>query len=160
VFLPLLRAAAAATGSANVITLSTGAADIDMTLKSEITFGGPYAISKTGLLMAIAKYAVKYKKENIIFLSISPGLVNTATKPRTYRNFAFKLLFINRPVATPKQLEEFAHMVKTFQIGSPHWNGQPITPEESVSKMLNIFKGLTIKDTGAFISHKGNKEWL
>jgi hypothetical protein len=110
--------------------------------------------------MAVAKYAVKYKKENIIFLSISPGLVNTATKPRAYRKFAFRMLFTNMRIATPKQLEEFAHMVKTLQIGSPHWNGQPITPEESVSKMLNVFKGLTIKDTGAFISYKGNKDWL
>ncbi len=51
-------------------------------------------------------------------------------------------------------------MVKTFQIGYPNWNGVPLTPEESVSAMLKIFKGLTIKDTGAFVSHKGDKEWL
>ena len=81
-FLPLVRASAAASGSARVLTLNTGIADVDFTLKSEVTFGGPYAISKTALLQAIAKYAVKYKKENIIFLSVSPGLVNTSTKPR------------------------------------------------------------------------------
>ncbi len=83
-FLPLVRAAAAASGSAKVLTLNTGVADVDMTIKSEITFLAPYSISKTALLQAIAKYSVKYKKENIILLSISPGVVNTATKPRTY----------------------------------------------------------------------------
>ena len=51
-------------------------------------------------------------------------------------------------------------MVKNFQIGYPEWDGMPITAEESVSLMLGIFKGLTIKDTGAFLSHKGNKDWL
>ncbi|KAI0091370.1 hypothetical protein BDY19DRAFT_935381 [Irpex rosettiformis] len=141
--LPLIRATATASGSARVITLNSGLGDVDMTIKSEVTFGGPYSISKAALLLAIAKYAVKYKKENIIFLSISPGLVDTATEP-----------------PTPETLEAYAHMVKTFQIGYPNWNGVPITPEESVSAMLNVLKGLTINDTGAFISHKGNKEWL
>ncbi|KAI0806302.1 hypothetical protein BC629DRAFT_1590701 [Irpex lacteus] len=142
-FLPLVRAAAAASGSAKVLTLNSGLGDIEMTVKSEVTFGGPYSISKTALLQAVAKYSIKYKKENIIFLSISPGLVNTSTKP-----------------PTPEDIQAFSHVVKTFKIGYPNWNGLPITPEESVSAMLNVFKGLTIKDTGAFISHKGNKEWL
>lgn len=51
-------------------------------------------------------------------------------------------------------------MVKTFQIGYPDWNGLPISPEESVKMMLNVFDKLELKDSGAFVSHKGNKEWL
>ncbi len=161
-FLPLVRAAAAASGSAKVLTLNSGLGDIEMTVKSEVTFGGPYSISKTALLQAVAKYSIKYKKENIIFLSISPGLVNTSTKPRMYTIFLSKvsILFLIATLATPEDIQAFSHVVKTFKIGYPNWNGLPITPEELVSAMLNVFKGLTIKDTGAFISHKGNKEWL
>lgn len=51
-------------------------------------------------------------------------------------------------------------MVKNFQIGYPNWDGTPLTPEQSVSMMLNVVNGLTIKDTGVFVSQKGNKEWL
>lgn len=80
VFLPLLRGG----GPAKVITLNSALGDIKMTMDSELAFGAPYAISKAALLMAIAKYAVKFKKENITFVSISPGLVNTATEARTY----------------------------------------------------------------------------
>lgn len=82
-FLPLVRAAAAASGSARVITLNSGAGSVELTLKDGNTVAAPYSISKTALLQAIAKYAVKYKKENIVFLSISPGIVDTSTENRT-----------------------------------------------------------------------------
>ncbi|KAI0690633.1 short-chain dehydrogenases/reductase [Cytidiella melzeri] len=142
-FLPLIRATAAASGTPKVITLNTGVSDVDWIFRGEILFGGPYAISKTALLMAIAKYAAKYTKENIIFFSISPGLVNTTTK-----------------APTPEELEGFVAIIKNFQASYPNWDGKPLTPEESVSSMLKVFKGLTIKDANGFVSHKGNKEWL
>ncbi len=82
-FLPLVRAAAAASGSARVITLNSGAGSVELTLKDGNTVAAPYSISKTALLQAIAKYAVKYKKENVVFLSISPGIVDTSTENRT-----------------------------------------------------------------------------
>ncbi|KAI0690634.1 short-chain dehydrogenases/reductase [Cytidiella melzeri] len=133
VFLPLIRATAAASGTPKVITLNSGAADVDAVFAGELTWGGPYAISKTALLMAIAKYAAKYTKENIIFFSISPGVVNTAVKAPNIQEFPGSL---------------------------PNWDGKLLSPEETVSLMLNIFKGLTIKDANGFVSHKGNKEWL
>lgn len=36
----------------------------------------------------------------------------------------------------------------------------PITPEESVKAVLHVVYGATLKDTGKFISHHGNKEWV
>lgn len=63
-------------------------------------------------------------------------------------------------IATPEELKGFEHMVKTFQIGYPDWDGVPISPEYSVKSMLDVFDKLELKDSGAFISHKGNKEWL
>lgn len=51
-------------------------------------------------------------------------------------------------------------MTKTFQVGYPNWNGVPLSPEESVNMMLSVVDNLELKDSGAFLSHKGNKEWL
>ena len=67
-----------------VVTLSTGIADTDFILGSEFSVGAPYGISKAAVNMAVVKYAVKYKSEGFTFLCISPGLVNTATKPRAH----------------------------------------------------------------------------
>ena len=83
IFLPLLQKASSTT-TAKVITISTGFADLDATL----TIGEPaftaYSINKAGLNMAVAKYATRFKDDNIVFLALSPGFVNTAIKPRTY----------------------------------------------------------------------------
>lgn len=62
--------------------------------------------------------------------------------------------------ATPKEIEYFGRMIKMFKSGSPNWDEKPITPETSVRLMLPIIRRWEPKDTGAFISHHGNKEWL
>lgn len=76
--MPLLKAGEAK----KVITISSGVGDLDFTLQCEFDVSVPYSVSKAALNLAIGKYAVKYKDEGFIFLSVSPGLVNTATKPR------------------------------------------------------------------------------
>lgn len=79
-FLPLLRA-----GSLKkVITISTGVADLEFVLKSELALGAPYAISKAAVTMAVAKYAVQFKSEGFLFLALSPGFVNTFEQQRAY----------------------------------------------------------------------------
>jgi hypothetical protein len=50
-------------------------------------------------------------------------------------------------------------MVEKFKKVYPNFKG-PITPEESVQMQLKVINQITVNDTGAFISHKGNKEWL
>lgn len=50
-------------------------------------------------------------------------------------------------------------MVKKIQLGYPDFKG-PITPKESVEAVLDVVNKATLKDTGVFISHKGNKEWV
>lgn len=50
-------------------------------------------------------------------------------------------------------------MITKFRKVTPSFEG-PITPEESVKLMLSILDKSTVKDTGAFVSQKGNKEWL
>jgi len=137
-FLPLLRSGS----TKKVITISTGAADLDFTLASESSTAAPYSISKAALNMVVAKYAMKLKAEGFTFLSVSPGMVNTATK-----------------APTPEMMELFDNMIAGFKKAVPTFEG-PITPEESVKLMLSLIGKSSVKDTGIFISHKGNKEWL
>lgn len=43
---------------------------------------------------------------------------------------------------------------------APHFKG-PITPEESVKKLIPIIENASAeKDGGSFVSHFGNKQWL
>ena len=72
-FLPLIKLG----NSKKVVLISSGVGDLDLTLATEHAASGPYSISKAAANMAFAKYAAQYKKEGIVFLSISPGLVDT-----------------------------------------------------------------------------------
>ena len=72
-FIPLLLKGRAK----KVFTLSTGVADIDLINQVDIAVAAPYSISKAALNMAIAKYSALYKSEGILFMAISPGLVDT-----------------------------------------------------------------------------------
>jgi NAD(P)-dependent dehydrogenase (short-subunit alcohol dehydrogenase family) len=56
--------------------------DTELVLKAGLPNHGPYSISKAAVNMVVAKYAAEYKAEGFVFLAISPGLVDTATKTR------------------------------------------------------------------------------
>jgi NAD(P)-dependent dehydrogenase (short-subunit alcohol dehydrogenase family) len=77
-FLLLLRQGVAK----KVVTLSSGMGDTELVLKAGFPNQAPYAISKAALNMVVAKYAAEYNDEGLVFLAISPGLVDTATKAR------------------------------------------------------------------------------
>ena len=48
-----------------------------------------------------------------------------------------------------------------FQSGYPDWHGKILTPEKSVTAMLDVISKLSTKDSGAFLSHHGDtKNWL
>ncbi|EGO05292.1 hypothetical protein SERLA73DRAFT_174375 [Serpula lacrymans var. lacrymans S7.3] len=138
IFLPLLR-----NGNAKkVITISTGLADTDFIVKSETYATSSYSISKAAVNMVVAFYAAKFKSQGFVFLALSPGLVNTALKP-----------------PTQEEIAEFSLMLKKFRTLYPDFEG-PITPETSVRMQLEVINKITVADTGAFLSHKGSKEWL
>jgi hypothetical protein len=61
--------------------------------------------------------------------------------------------------ATADELERFSVMIGKFREVYHDFTG-PIAPETSVRMQLDVINRTTIDDTGAFISHKGNKEWL
>lgn len=70
-FLPLILKGQAK----KVIAISSGLADTEFTNQYEVTPGFLYSASKAALNMIIAKYNAQYKREGVLFLAISPGLV-------------------------------------------------------------------------------------
>ncbi|KAJ7762361.1 hypothetical protein DFH07DRAFT_739288 [Mycena maculata] len=137
-FLPLLRKGKAK----KVVTLSTGLADLKLTLAAEAAGQAPYSISKAALNMVVAKYAAQLKGEGFTFLAISPGLVNTS---------------VSAP--TTNELEEIKMLSKSLAKVAPDFKG-PITPEESVKMCLKVINRWGVEETGTFVSHHGNKQWL
>ncbi|KAJ7448017.1 hypothetical protein FB451DRAFT_1411581 [Mycena latifolia] len=137
-FLPLLRAGTAK----KIITLSSCVGDVSFTT----ALGNPgqvgYSVSKATLNMAVAKFAVALKPEGFVVLAISPGLVNTVTTP-----------------LTPQQQKEVAIFREKLAVLAPDFKG-PITPRTSVEMMLEVIYRWRVEDTGAFVSHHGNQEWL
>jgi len=137
-FLPLLR-----NGKLKkVITLNTGLAVPDLALASGYPKLTSYAISKSALEMVNIKYALALKEEGFSFLDISPGVVNTAETP-----------------PTDEQMKEIMEMAASFKARYPHWTG-PMMPAESVKLMLGIIDNLTVQESGKFVSHKNNREFL
>ena len=51
-------------------------------------------------------------------------------------------------------------MVKSLKLAYPEWDGQAFTPEVSVRLQLNLIEKVGPKDSGTFVSHRGNKQWL
>ena len=80
VFIPLLRRGR----GKKVFTLSTGMADIDLINQVDIAVAAPYSISKAALNVAVAKYSALYKSEGILFMAVSPGVVDTGGLPSTW----------------------------------------------------------------------------
>lgn len=56
---------------------------------------------------------------------------------------------------------EGTEMPMKFAKYAPHFTG-PITPAESVEKCLDVLEKTSVEngDSGAFVSHLGNKQWL
>lgn len=72
-FIPLILK-----GSAKkVITITTGMADHDLTVKYGVYEGAPYAVSKAAMNMVTSKFQAEYEKDGVLFMGICPGVVDT-----------------------------------------------------------------------------------
>jgi len=139
-FLPLILKGDAK----KVIALTTGFADDALTTKYDMEVAGPYSISKAALNTTVAKYSAVFRKDGVLFLSLSPGFVETGQ----YKN------------ATEEQLQSVQSTGAKFAQYAPSFTG-PITADESIKAMLSVIGNATAeKDGGAFLSHHGNKQWL
>ena len=139
-FLPLTREGKLK----KIVTISSQLADMDVAIRFAIDNAAPYAISKAGVNMLMAKYhAAIGIAEGILFMSISPGVVSTQeTKP-------------NEADAQGR-----AVMGAKFKAYAPHFTG-PMKAEESVRLMLKVVENATVETYGGdFVSHLGNKQWL
>lgn len=72
IFLPLILKGKAK----KVVAISSGMADLDLINDAEIDVGPLYSASKAALNVAVAKFNAQYKKDGVLFLSISPGVVD------------------------------------------------------------------------------------
>ena len=78
-----------------VIAISTGLADLDLTNDCEVDVGALYAASKAALNVIVAKFNAQYKKDGVLFMTISPGLVEVGRysecmyPPPSLPSFAF-----------------------------------------------------------------------
>lgn len=72
-FLPLLLAGK----TKKCIVISSRMGSHKYVVKFASSFASGYAISKAALNLAAAKYAVRFKNDGLILLSITPGLVRT-----------------------------------------------------------------------------------
>ncbi|KAI4860586.1 NAD(P)-binding protein [Hypoxylon rubiginosum] len=144
-FVPLIKKGKAK----KVISITSGHADIDLVNNYDVDVTGPYALGKAALNLAIAKYSAEYKKEGILFMSISPGVVDTSG-----HNDADGLNETEK-----KHLEE---MGRTFAAIAPPGFRGAITPEESVRLMMDVIGKASVErgDGGSFVSQHGNKQWL
>jgi NAD(P)-dependent dehydrogenase (short-subunit alcohol dehydrogenase family) len=59
-----------------VIALSSGHGDLEWINNNEIEVSSLYAAVKAALNVIVAKFAAQYKKEGVLFFSISPGVVD------------------------------------------------------------------------------------
>ena len=58
-----------------VITITSGHADLDMINDLEIDISALYSASKAAMNVIVAKFNAQYKKDGVLFMSISPGAV-------------------------------------------------------------------------------------
>ena len=126
--------------------------------------GAPYSISKAALNAMVAKYNVAYKKQGILFMSVSPGFVDTSegkqsmffpSSPSTPFSSVLTLRLVSE-----EDLALVTPMIQSFAAYKPGFTG-PITPKESVEHVLKLVHRATIEEYGgAFVSHWGNKMWL
>ncbi|KAI1371318.1 NAD(P)-binding protein [Hypoxylon crocopeplum] len=142
-FLPLIKKGQVK----KVVVISSGMGDFDLNHKYDLDMAGPYSLSKAAMNLAIVKYNGELREEGILFMSISPGLVETSG-----HNDASKM--------NERELKNLEKMGRKFAEYAPHLKG-PITPEESVKMVTNVFNNATAeKDGGSFVSQFGNKQWL
>jgi NAD(P)-dependent dehydrogenase (short-subunit alcohol dehydrogenase family) len=107
--------------SKKVIGITSGHADIEPVRQLDQGLFGLYAISKCGLNMAIAKFSAQYKQDGILFLSLSPGVVDVGHQAN----------------ATPEQQKSLWEMAKKFIAFDPTFRG-PSKPEVACKAVIDV----------------------
>ncbi|KAI9154809.1 Short chain dehydrogenase virK [Paramyrothecium foliicola] len=140
-FLPLVLRG----NAKKVIAITSGFADPDPVVEHELHEAMPYSVSKSALNMVVSKYAAQYSKDGVLFLSLSPGAVDTGHIGNMSEN----------------ELAGLQRQGLKFMKLYPDFTG-PITPQASVEAMLSVISQSSIDKghSGAFLSHHGDRKWL
>lgn len=147
-----------------VIYISSGMADNDLISKFSVHEGATYSISKAAGNTAVAKFDAQYREKGVLFMSISPGVVDTAgaANCKSLSNLLYwpdaNCIIVN---VGERAAQQGAEMGAKFKAYAPDWNG-PLTPQESVKAVLSVVNKASIEagNGGSFVSHYGNKNWL
>jgi len=146
-----------------ITVISSGMADTEFIKVAEVSQSVPYSISKAATNVLVAKYAVELRSEGITVLALSPGLVLTAAPSLDDRRLTLRILdcrqLLTVIVVPPEARAGYDWMTNQFQKYEPGFKG-PIGPAESIEKCLKVIEGVTVKDSGEFLSHLGNMRWL
>ncbi|EXJ84272.1 hypothetical protein A1O3_04939 [Capronia epimyces CBS 606.96] len=128
-----------------VIAISSGHADLDLINDLEIENSALYAASKAAMNVVVAKFNAQYKKDGVLFVSLSPGVVDVG-------HFAD---------ATPEQIQGLMKFMGKLATYAPHFKG-PTPVDEAIRTIRSTWEKISIDGGygGAFISHLGNKQWI
>jgi len=147
-----------------VIAISSGFADIDISAKYDLANSAPYSISKTALNMAVAKFSAQYANDGVLFMSISPGVVDTGMHnngKNIIEHVLAKYYRFNSVAVTDEEKQKLAEISGKFKLYAPHFTG-PDTAEVAIRQMLSVINRSSVKagDGGSWVSQYGNKQWL
>lgn len=65
--------------SKKVVFITSGHADLEFVNNFDIEVAAIYSTSKAAMNMINAKYSAQYKNQGVLFLSISPGMVDVGS---------------------------------------------------------------------------------
>ncbi|KAI1377707.1 hypothetical protein F4677DRAFT_415282 [Hypoxylon crocopeplum] len=128
-----------------VIALTSGHADLDCINQYELDLSALYSISKAGMNATVGKFHAQYKKEGVLFISISPGVVDTG----------------HHHEASPEQFQKLGGMMQKFMQYAPDFTG-PTTAEAAIKDVISVWEKASVEngDGGTYMSHKGDKKWI
>ncbi|PQE21778.1 short chain dehydrogenase protein [Rutstroemia sp. NJR-2017a BBW] len=104
-----------------------------------------YAAVKAALNVIVAKFAAQYKKDGVLFFSISPGVVEVGH----YDN------------VTQEQMKGLTTFMAKIQAYAPHFKGA-VSVDEAIQTIRSLWERASIETgySGAFVSQFGNKQWM
>ncbi|PWN86777.1 putative short-chain dehydrogenase, partial [Acaromyces ingoldii] len=132
-FLPLIEQG----NEKKIIHTSTGLADTDVILGTEISGLVPYSASKAMMNAVVAKYGAELKPRGIHVVALSPGFVDTNPMPQ-------------------EALDWMSAMFRKIDLKV---NGR-ISVEESVRDQLDTISKLGWDVQGRMISQHGDRNWF
>ncbi|CAG5188832.1 uncharacterized protein ALTATR162_LOCUS12041 [Alternaria atra] len=128
-----------------IIAISSGHADLDFINDLEVENSSLYAASKAALNAIVAKFNAQYKKDGVLFMSMSPGVVEVGH-------------FDN---LTPDQMRGLTSFMGKISTYTPDF--KDATPvEDAIPIIRSTWENASIANGygGAFVSHHGTKQWI